>query len=140
MKNFALTLALLSAAVLSPAATPSPAHAADTLPAPAVPPAAFSAGSSAAQNPRGMTAPAPEQNLLDDKIYFFAHAMCIACKDAFVYLDANHRDLNIPITDMKFHHNLELYKQCVKKFNIPNSNLHGNSLPTGVRTGRRRPV
>ena len=32
MKNFALTLALLSAAVLSPAATPSPAHAADTLP------------------------------------------------------------------------------------------------------------
>lgn len=35
MKNFALTLALLSAAVLSPAATPSPAHAADTLPAPA---------------------------------------------------------------------------------------------------------
>lgn len=138
MKNFALTLALLSAAVLSPAATPSPAHAAgtlpapaalspahaaDTLPAPAVPPAAFSAGSSAAQNPRGMTAPAPEQNLLDDKIYFFAHAMCIACKDAFVYLDANHRDLNIPITDMKFHHNLELYKQCVKKFNIPNSDL-----------------
>ena len=138
MKNFALTLALLSAAVLSPAATPSPAHAADTLPAPAalspahaagtlpiasapdapaVPPAAFSAGSSAAQNPRGMTAPAPEQNLLDDKIYFFA------CKDAFVYLDANHRDLNIPITDMKFHHNLELYKQCVKKFNIPNSDL-----------------
>ena len=89
MKNFALTLALLSAAVLSPAATPSPAHAADTLPAPAalspahaagtlpiasapdapaVPPAAFSAGSSAAQNPRGMTAPAPEQNLLDGKI------------------------------------------------------------------------
>ena len=144
MKNFALTLALLSAAVLSPAATPSPAHAADTLPAPAalspahaagtlpiasapdapaVPPAAFSAGSSAAQTPRGMTAPAPEQNLLDDKIYFFAHAMCIACKDAFVYLDANHRDLNIPITDMKFHHNLELYKQCVKKFNIPNSDL-----------------
>ena len=140
MKNFALTLALLSAAVLSPAATPSPAHAADTLPAPAAlspahaagtlpiasapdAPAAFSAGSSAAQNPRGMTAPAPEQNLLDDKIYFFAHAMCIACKDAFVYLDANHRDLNIPITDMKFHHNLELYKQCVKKFNIPNSDL-----------------
>ena len=84
MKNFALTLALLSAAVLSPAATPSPAHAAGTLPiasapdAPAVPPATFSAGSSAAQNPRGMTAPAPEQNLLDDKIYFFAHAMCIA--------------------------------------------------------------
>ena len=34
MKNFALTLALLSAAVLSPAATPSPAHAADTLPIP----------------------------------------------------------------------------------------------------------
>ena len=143
MKNLAITLALLSAA-LSPAAVTA-AYAAGTLPvsaasaapsapavrlaaaaignAPAVPPAAFSAGSSAAQNPRGMTAPAPEQNLLDDKIYFFAHAMCIACKDAFVYLDANHRDLNIPITDMKFHHNLELYKQCVKKFNIPNSDL-----------------
>ena len=144
MKNFALTLALLSAAVLSPAATPSPAHAAGTLQAPeahspehaagtlpiasapdapAVPPAAFSAGSSAAQNPRGMTAPAPEQNLLDVKIYFFAHAMCIACKDAFVYLDANHRDLNVPNTNMKFHHNLDHYKQCVKKFNIPNRDL-----------------
>lgn len=117
MKNLAITLALLSAA-LSPAAVTA-AYAAGTLPASA----AFSAGSSAAQNPRGMTAPAPEQDLLDDKIYFFAHAMCIACKDAFVYLDANHRDLNIPITDMKFHHNLELYKQCVKKFNIPNSDL-----------------
>ena len=80
MKNFALTLALLSAAVLSPAATPSPAHAADTLPsasapdAPAVPPAAFSAGSSAAQNPRGMTAPAPEHLLHDDTISLLAHA------------------------------------------------------------------
>ena len=44
MKNFALTLALLSAAVLSPAATPSPAHAADTLPAPAALSPAHAAG------------------------------------------------------------------------------------------------
>ena len=47
-------------------------------------------------------------------------AMCAA---AYMYLDGNHRDLNIPITDMKFHHNLELYKQCVKKFNIGNGEL-----------------
>ena len=72
---------------------------------------------------RLVTAPAPEQELLADKIYFFAHSMCVACKDDYMYLDGNHRDLNIPITDMKFHHNLELYKQCVKKFNIGNGEL-----------------
>jgi len=70
-----------------------------------------------------MTKPAPEETLQDDKIYFFAHSMCSSCKDAFIYLDSHHRGLNIPITDMKFHHNLELYKQCVKKFNIKNAEL-----------------
>lgn len=138
MKNFALAFVLLSTAIFSPAVAHAAGLSSDTVPArpnaasatqaaapiaPGIQPAAFSATSSAAQNPRGMTAPAPEQNLLDDKIYFFAHSMCIACKDAFIYLDTNHHDLNIPITDMKFHHNLELYKQCVKKFNIPNSDL-----------------
>ncbi len=72
---------------------------------------------------RLVTEAAQEQELLPDKIYFFAHSMCVACKDAFIYLDNNHRNLNIPIIDMKFHHNLELYKQCVKKFNISNGEL-----------------
>ncbi len=70
-----------------------------------------------------ITTPAPEENLLDNKIYFFAHSMCQTCRGAFVYLYGHHEDLKIPITDMKFHHNFELYKQCVKKFNIPNHEL-----------------
>lgn len=64
-----------------------------------------------------------EEQLLDNKIYFFAHSLCQSCRDAFIYLETRHKDLNIPITDMKEHHNLELYKQCVKKFNIKNSEL-----------------
>ena len=69
------------------------------------------------------TIPAPEEHLLEDKIYFFAHSMCLNCKDAFVYIYTYHGDLNIPITDMKFHHNFELYKECVQKFNISNKEL-----------------
>ena len=80
--------------------------------------------SKASEDKRFITAPLPEKELIHNKIYFFAHAMCHACKDAFIYIDTNHRDLNIPITDMKYRENLELYKQCVKKFNIDNDNLH----------------
>ena len=69
------------------------------------------------------TAPEAEENLIDDKIYFFVHSMCQSCRDAFVYIYDNHGELQLPITDMKFHHNLELYKQCVKKFNISNKEL-----------------
>lgn len=72
---------------------------------------------------KSLTAPAPEENLLDDKIYFFVHSLCQNCRHAYVYLNTLHADLNIPFTDMKFHHNLELYKQCVKKFNISNKEL-----------------
>lgn len=70
-----------------------------------------------------ITAPAPEEHLIDNKIYFFAHSMCQGCRSTFIYLSEYHPDLPIPITDMKYHHNLELYKQCVKKFNIKNSEL-----------------
>lgn len=76
-----------------------------------------------------MAQPAPniaqnsEAELQADKIYFFAHSLCQSCKEAYVYFETRHKDLNIPITDMKEHHNLELYKQCVKKFNIPNQEL-----------------
>ena len=49
--------------------------------------------------------------------------MCMSCKDAFIYIQTHHKDLDIPITDMKDRHNLELYKQCVKKFNIKNKEL-----------------
>lgn len=81
------------------------------------------AQSSETENKPQLTEPAKEENLLDDKIYFFAHSMCMSCKDAYVYLYTKHQDLQIPITDMKFHHNFELYKQCVKKFGIANSEL-----------------
>lgn len=73
--------------------------------------------------PNDITAPAPEENLIHDKIYFFAHSMCISCKDAYIYLYTRHPELNLPITDMKDKHNLDLYKQCVKKFNIKNQEL-----------------
>lgn len=69
------------------------------------------------------TAPAPEETLLPNKIYFFAHSMCRPCRQTFIYFDQHHADLDIPITDMKFPHNLELYKQCVAKFGIKNSEL-----------------
>ena len=72
---------------------------------------------------RIITEPAGEEHLLDNKIYFFAHSMCMNCKDPFIYLAQNHADLNIPITDMKFRRNFELYKECVQKFNIPNNEL-----------------
>ena len=79
---------------------------------------------SAAKSAAGIEAlPAKEEHLLDDKIYFFAHSMCKNCKDAFVHIYTYHGDLGIPITDMKFHHNFELYKECVQKFNIPNKEL-----------------
>ncbi len=70
-----------------------------------------------------LTAPAPEENLLDNKIYFFVHSLCQNCRHAYIYLNTVHPELNIPLTDMKFHHNLDLYKQCVKKFNISNQEL-----------------
>ena len=70
-----------------------------------------------------ITEPAPEENLIDSKIYFFAHSMCQGCRGAFAYLYSNHQELSIPITDMKYHHNLDLYKQCVKKFDIKNAEL-----------------
>ena len=70
-----------------------------------------------------IVASAPEENLIHDKIYFFAHSMCTSCKDAFIYIQTYHQDLNLPITDMKEAHNLDLYKQCVKKFNISNKEL-----------------
>lgn len=85
--------------------------------------AAFGEDTAASQNNPNITFPAPEENLLDDKIYFFAHSMCQNCRDAFVHIYDHHADLNIPITDMKFHHNFELYKQCVKKFSISNKEL-----------------
>lgn len=79
---------------------------------------------SEARNAEGISAlPAEEEHLLDNKIYFFAHSMCPRCKDAFIHIYTYHRDLNIPITDMKFHHNFELYKECVQKFNIGNQEL-----------------
>lgn len=86
-------------------------------------PLAIAQTAPATQNETAITAPAPEENLLDDKIYFFAHSMCIDCKDAFIYFETRHKELNIPITDMKFPHNLTLYKQCVKKFDIQNAEL-----------------
>ncbi len=81
----------------------------------------FSVPATAAEEPH--LAQNPETELQTDKIYFFAHSLCQSCKDAYIYLETRHKDLNIPITDMKEHHNLELYKQCVKKFNIPNQEL-----------------
>lgn len=79
--------------------------------------------SSFAHAQNSITAPAPEETLIDNKIYFFAHSMCTSCKDAYIYLQTHHKDLNIPITDMKERHHLDLYKQCVKKFNIKNQEL-----------------
>jgi len=70
-----------------------------------------------------ITLPAPEETLIDNKLYFFAHSMCQNCRGAFAYLYERHPELNVQITDMKYHHNLELYKQCVKKFDIKNSEL-----------------
>lgn len=70
-----------------------------------------------------ITAPAPEESLINNKLYFFAHSMCQGCRGAFLYLQQHHADLEIPITDMKYHHNLDLYKQCVQKFGIKNSEL-----------------
>lgn len=84
-----------------------------------------------------ITAPEQENTLIDNKIYFFAHSLCQSCRDAFIYFEEHHPELNIGITDMKFHHNLELYKLCVKKFNIKNSELRlplicmGNSYIMG---------
>ena len=71
----------------------------------------FSVPATAAEEPH--LAQNPETELQTDKIYFFAHSLCQSCKDAYIYLETRHKDLNIPITDMKEHHNLELYKQCV---------------------------
>lgn len=70
-----------------------------------------------------ITAPLPEEHLIDNKIYFFAHSMCLRCKDPFIFFATEHPELNIPITDMKFQHNMALYKECVQKFNIPHSEL-----------------
>jgi hypothetical protein len=70
-----------------------------------------------------ITTPAPEEHLIDNKMYFFAHSMCTSCKDAYIYLHSKHPNINLPITDMKEHHHLNLYKECVKKFNIKNSEL-----------------
>ena len=83
---------------------------------------ALNISTASANEPQIITS-AVEENLIHNKIYFFAHSMCMSCKDAFIYIQTNHKDLNVPITDMKDRHNLELYKQCVKKFNIKNKEL-----------------
>lgn len=70
-----------------------------------------------------ITTYANEEHLLDNKMYFFAHSMCISCKDAYIYLHQKHPNINLPITDMKESKHLKLYKECVKKFNIKNSEL-----------------
>ncbi len=82
----------------------------------------LSASGSAAEN-KALTAPAEEEHLLDGKIYFFVHSLCQNCRTAYIYLQNFHSDLDIPFTDMKFKHNLDLYKECVKKFDIPNQEL-----------------
>jgi hypothetical protein len=69
------------------------------------------------------TQPESEEHLLNDKIYFFAHSMCYSCKDAYIYFEQAHPELNIGITDMKYSHNLALYKECVRKFAIKNQEL-----------------
>ena len=66
---------------------------------------------------------APEENLIEEKIYFFAHSMSSTSREAYIYLQLKYPHLNIPIIDMKDKHNLELYKQCTQKFNIPNNQL-----------------
>lgn len=70
-----------------------------------------------------LTTPATEEHLLPEKIYFFVHSLCQNCRTAYVYLQNNHADLNIPFTNMKFKHNFDLYKECVNKFNISNQEL-----------------
>ena len=116
-----LSLSLMATPTLAQTNAPTPEKHLPTVTRPA-PEQGIAA--KASQNKRYATAPLPEKELIDNKIYFFAHAMCTACKDAFIFFETNHRDLNIPITDMKYHENLLLYKQCVKKFNINNDDLH----------------
>ncbi len=64
-----------------------------------------------------------ETEINPNKIYFFAHSMCHDCKNAFIFLSTQHANLNIPIVDMKYKENFNLYKQCVKKFDIKNAEL-----------------
>ena len=64
-----------------------------------------------------------ETEINPNKIYFFAHSMCQECKDTFVFFSTQHADLNIPIVDMRHKQNFDLYKQCVKKFDIKNAEL-----------------
>lgn len=116
-----LSLSLLATPTIAQTNAPTPEKHLPTITAPA-PEEGIAA--KASKNKRYATAPLPEKELIDNKIYFFAHSMCPACKDAFIYFETYHRNLNIPITDVKYHENLELYKQCVKKFNISNDNLH----------------
>lgn len=66
---------------------------------------------------------AKEKEVLPEKIYFFAHSLCSECRDAYVYLSTYHQKLSIPIMDMKERSNFELYKKCVKKFDIDNKSL-----------------
>lgn len=67
--------------------------------------------------------PSPDETLQDNKIYFFIHPLCQSCRPAYNYLYKNHPELDIPLINMKFKHNLELYKECVAKFKIKNSEL-----------------
>ena len=76
------------------------------------------------QNAPNVTEPLEEENLIDNKIYFFVHSMCQNCKPAFEYIMTKHPELNLPLVDMKYHHNFDLYRQCVTKFKINNSELH----------------
>lgn len=64
-----------------------------------------------------------ETEINPDKIYFFAHSMCQECKDTFIFFSTRHANLNIPIVDMKHKENFNLYKKCVKKFDIKNAEL-----------------
>lgn len=70
-----------------------------------------------------LDAPSPDQTLQDNKIYFFIHSLCQSCRPAYSYLFQNHPELDISLINMKFKHNLELYKECVAKFEIKNSEL-----------------
>jgi hypothetical protein len=75
-------------------------------------------------NAKAQTIVKLEETEIDpNKIYFFAHSFCQECKNTFIFFSTQHADLNIPIADMKHKENFELYKKCVKKFDIKNAEL-----------------
>lgn len=60
----------------------------------------------------------PDEDLRDDRIYFFYQTTCPHCHDAAQYVKANYPNLKITSLDIKLPGNMRLFEKAIQKYAI----------------------